>query len=117
MGGCTICHGEFLSLSCRSALFYRLERDSPPLSHEICGLGRKLNRAGTNPAASALSAQLKSDISTLTQSVSNVESGANFVRTAEGGLAGVADLVNRGRELTIQSSNGTLNDSQSETLN
>ncbi len=86
-------------------------------SLERISSGRKLNRAGTNPAASALSAQLRSDISALTQSVGNVESGANFVRTAEGGLAGVADLVNRGRELAIQSSNGTLNDSQRQTLN
>ena len=34
-----------------------------------------------------------------------------------GGLAGIADLVNRGRELAIQSRNGTLNDSQRQTLN
>ena len=86
-------------------------------SLERISSGRKLNRAGTNPAASALSAQLRSEISALTQSVSNVESGANFVRSAEGGLAGVADLVNRGRELAIQSSNGTLNDSQRAALN
>ncbi|MZH42153.1 MAG: hypothetical protein F3739_00675 [Nitrospinae bacterium] len=86
-------------------------------SLERISSGRKLNRAGTNPAASAISAQLRSDISALTQSVSNVESGANFIRTAEGGLAGVADLVNRGRELAIQSSNGTLNDSQRQALN
>ena len=86
-------------------------------SLERIASGRKLNRAGTNPAASALSAQLRSDISALTQSVKNVESGTNFVRTADGGLAGIANLVNRGRELAIQSSNGTLNDSQRQTLN
>ena len=86
-------------------------------SLERISSGRKLNRAGTDPAATALSTQLRSDISALTQSVQNVESGINFVRTADGGLAGVADLVNRGRELAIQSSNGTLNDSQRETLN
>ncbi len=86
-------------------------------SLERIASGRKLNRAGTDPAASALSAQLRSDISALTQSVKNVESGANFVRTAEGGLGGVADLVNRGRELAIQSANGTLNDSQRQALN
>ena len=78
----------------RSGLQNSLERISS---------GRKLNRAGTNPAASALSAQLKSDISTLTQSVSNVESGDNFAPTAEGGLAVIADLVNRGREMAKQS--------------
>lgn len=86
-------------------------------SLERISSGRKLNRAGTDPAANALSAQLRSDISALTQSVKNVESGANFIRTAEGGLAVIADLVNRGRELAIQSSNGTLNDSQRQTLN
>ena len=86
-------------------------------SLERIASGRKLNRAGTDPAASALSAQLQSDISALTQSVKNVESGTNFVRTADGGLAGIADLVNRGRELAIQSSNGTLNDSQRQTMN
>ena len=31
--------------------------------------------------------------------------------------AGIADLVSRGRELTIRASNGTLNDSQRQTLN
>jgi flagellin len=39
------------------------------------------------------------------------------MRIAYGGLAGVPDLVNRGREFSIQSSNGTLNDSQRQTLN
>ena len=92
-------------------------RSSLQGSLERIASGRKLNRAGTDPAASALSAQLQSEISALTQSVQNVESGTNFVRTADGGLAGIADLVNRGRELAIQSSNGTLNDSQRETLN
>jgi len=86
-------------------------------SLERISSGRKLNRAGTDPAASALSAQLRSDIRALTQSVKNVESGANFVRAAEGGLGGIADLVNRGRELATQSSNGTLSDSQRQTLN
>ena len=86
-------------------------------SLERIASGRRFNRAGTDPAASALSAQLRSDISALTQSVKNVESGTNFVRTADGGLAVIADLVNRGRELAIQSSNGTLNDSQRQTLN
>lgn len=79
--------------------------------------GRRLNQAGTDAAASALSTELRSEISSLTQAVSNVETGANFTRIADGGLAGVSDLVNRGRELAIQSSNGTLSDSQRQALN
>lgn len=86
-------------------------------SLERISTGRRLNQAGTDAAASALSTQLRSEISSLTQAVSNVETGANFTRIADGGLAGVSDLVNRGRELAIQSSNGTLSDSQRQALN
>ena len=64
-------------------------------SLERIASGRRLNRAGTDPAASALSAQLRSDISSLAQSVKNVESGTNFVRTTDGGSAGIANLVTR----------------------
>ncbi len=92
----------------RSGLQNSLERISS---------GRRLNQAGTDAAASALSTQLRSEISALTQAVSNVETGANFTRIADGGLAGISDLVSRGRELAIQSSNGTLNDSQRQALN
>ena len=92
----------------RSGLQSSLERISS---------GRKLNRAGTDAAASSLSTRLQSEISALTQAVKNVETGTNFVRTAEGGLSGVSDLVGRGRELAIQSSNGTLNESQRQALN
>ena len=59
--------------------------------------GRKQNRAG--PRDHVISSA-KISISAMTQFVSNVESGDNFVLTAEGGLALVADLVNQG--LTIQ---------------
>jgi flagellin-like hook-associated protein FlgL len=55
--------------------------------------GRKLNQTGTpNPAANALSTQLKSDISALTQSVRRARRSH--------------DLVNRLRQIAIQSSNG-----------
>ena len=59
--------------------------------------GRKQNRAG--PRDHVISSA-KISISAMTQFVSNVESGDNFVLTAESGLALVADLVNQG--LTIQ---------------
>jgi flagellin len=79
--------------------------------------GRKLNGAVTpNPAANALSTQLKSYISAPTQSVRNPESSENFILTAEDGLAVVADLLNQLRQMTIQFSNGNLNNSQRETL-
>jgi flagellin len=75
--------------------------------------GRKQNRAArAQPCRERVISSAKISISAMTQSVSNVESGDSFVRTAEGRLGVVADLVNLGRELALQSSNGTLSDSQ-----
>jgi len=68
--------------------------------------GYRLNRTGESSADSAVSAQLRSEISALTQSVRNVETGNNFISSAVGGLAGVSDLLARGRKLASQASNG-----------
>lgn len=78
---------------------------------------RRLNRAGEAPAASAISAQLQSDIRALGQAVRNVETGKNFISTAEGGLSTVTDLLSRGKELAIQASNGTLGAPEKQALN
>ena len=79
--------------------------------------GRRLNHAGEAPAASAISAQLQSDIRALGQAVRNVETGKNFISTAEGGLSTVTDLLSRGKELAVQASNGTLGATEKEALN
>jgi len=78
--------------------------------------GRRLNRAGTDPASSALSQQLKSEIRSLTQAVQNAETGGNFVRTVDSSLESIGELLARGRELASQSANGTLNDTQRQTI-
>jgi flagellin len=78
--------------------------------------GRRLNRAGTDPASNALSQQLKSEIRSLTQAVQNAETGGNFVRTVDSGLESVGELLARGRELASQSANGTRNDTQRQTI-
>ncbi|QPJ64413.1 MAG: flagellin FliC [Candidatus Nitrohelix vancouverensis] len=74
--------------------------------------GRRLTSAGVDPAANALSEQLRSEIRSLTQAVQNAETGGNFLRTADSGLASVGDLLARGRELATQAANGTLDSSQ-----
>ncbi|MFQ5483010.1 MAG: flagellin, partial [Nitrospinaceae bacterium] len=79
--------------------------------------GRRLVKGGIDAAGLALSEQLRSDIAALGQAVNNIESGANFVRVAEGGLATISDLLARGRELSIQAANGALGDAERQTLN
>ncbi len=79
--------------------------------------GTRLVKAGVDAAGLAISEQLKSEIAAISQSVKNVETGANFIRVAEGGLSNVSDLIARGRELSLQASNGTLGDAERQTLN
>ncbi len=78
--------------------------------------GDRIVRAGIDPAGLGLSEQLNAEIRALSQASSNIETGANFINVAEGGLAGISDLVARGRELAVQASNGTLDDSTRATL-
>ncbi|MBI4389198.1 MAG: hypothetical protein HY580_03375 [Nitrospinae bacterium] len=79
--------------------------------------GNRLTGAGEDPTASSISAQLRSEVQALSQAVRNTEAGANFVNTAEGGLATISSLVARGRELAVQAANGTLGDAQRQSLN
>ncbi|MEE9259434.1 MAG: flagellin [Nitrospinaceae bacterium] len=108
-----------IDLGSLNRLLNTIERNKSGLKNSLekISSGRRLNRAGEAPAASAISAQLRSDIRALTQSVRNVDSGNNFINTAEGGLASVTDLLARGRELASQAANGTLGDTERETLN
>ncbi len=100
-------------------LLNSIERNKTGLSRSLekIASGRRLNRAGEDPAANAIATQLRSDIAALTQATRNVDSGANFIRTAEGGLSTISDLLSRGRELAVQAANGTLGDAQRQALN
>ena len=86
-------------------------------SLEKIASGRRLNRAGEDAAANAIATQLRSDIRALSQATRNVNAGSNFIRSAEGGLSSISDLVARGRELSLQAANGTLGDTERQTLN
>ncbi len=86
-------------------------------SLEKIASGRRLNRAGEDPASNAIATQLRSDIRALSQATLNVDAGSNFIRSAEGGLSSISDLVARGRELSLQAANGTLGDTERQTLN
>jgi len=86
-------------------------------SLEKIASGRRLNRAGEDPASNAIATQLRSDIRALSQATRNVGAGSNFIRSAEGGLSSISDLVARGRELSLQAANGTLGDTERQTLN
>ena len=79
--------------------------------------GNRLTSAGEDPTANSLSEQLQSEVTVLSQAARNVDAGVNFINTADGGLSTISDLIARGRELSVQASNGTLNDTQRQSIN
>ena len=69
-----------------------------------------------NSSSSALAAQLRSEIETLSQASSNIQSGNNLLQSAGGGIDAISQLTQRGREISIQAANGTLSSEQRDAL-
>lgn len=79
--------------------------------------GKRINSAADDAAGMAISAQLQSRLASVDQASSNISQGGAMLRTAEGGLGQIGDMLARGRELAVQASNGTLNDQQRQAIN
>lgn len=69
--------------------------------------GYQINRAGDNAAGLAISEKMRSQITGLDAAQRNVDDGISLVKTAEGALQEVHDMLNRMTELATQSANGT----------
>ncbi|WP_322174243.1 flagellin [Acutalibacter caecimuris] len=69
--------------------------------------GYKINRAGDDAAGLAISEKMRAQIKGLEAATKNVKDGINLVKTAEGALQEVQDMLSRMKYLATQSSNGT----------
>jgi flagellin len=69
--------------------------------------GYKINRAGDDAAGLAISEKMRAQIFGLDQAASNVKDGISLVKTGEGALQEVQDMLNRMVTLATQSANGT----------
>lgn len=79
--------------------------------------GLRINRASEDAAGLVIAEGFRSSIRQLNQEISNIQSGINLSRTADGALESQGNALLRIRELAVQSANGTLNDSQRQALN
>ena len=68
--------------------------------------GYKINRAGDDAAGLAISEKMRAQITGLQTAQKNAKDGISLVKTAEGALTEVHDMLNRMYELAEQSSNG-----------
>lgn len=79
-------------------------------SMEKLSSGEKINRAGDDAAGLAISEKMRSQIRGLNQASRNVSNGVSFIQTTEGYLQETSDILQRIRELAVQSSNGLYSD-------
>ena len=68
--------------------------------------GMRINRAGDDASGLAVSEKMRSQIRGLNQASTNAANGISFIQTSEGYLQETQDIIQRIRELAVQSSNG-----------
>ena len=68
--------------------------------------GLRINRAGDDASGLAVSEKLRSQIRGLNQASANAQNGISFIQVAEAYLQETTDVMQRIRELSVQSSNG-----------
>jgi flagellin len=72
--------------------------------------GLRIARAGDDASGLAVSEKMRSQIRGLRQASKNAENGISFIQTTEGYLQESQDIMQRLRELAVQSSNGIYTD-------
>ncbi|MBA5605549.1 flagellin [Duganella sp. FT3S] len=78
--------------------------------------GLRINSAKDDAAGLAISERFTSQIRGDTQAARNANDGISLAQTAEGGLSTAGDLLQRIRELAVQSANGTNSDSDRKSI-
>lgn len=79
-------------------------------SMEKLSSGLRINKASDDSAGLAISEKMRAQIRGLLQAQRNIQDGISLVQVAEGGMAEVHSLLQRARELSVQSANGTNTD-------
>ena len=79
--------------------------------------GLRINSAKDDAAGLAISERFTSQIRGNNQAARNANDGISLAQTAEGGLSTAGDLLQRVRELAVQSANGSNSDSDRKSIN
>ena len=72
--------------------------------------GERINRAGDDASGLAVSEKMRSQIRGLNQANRNIQNGVSFIQSTEGYLQETTDILQRIRELAVQSANGIYSD-------
>lgn len=78
--------------------------------------GKRLNSASDDPAGLAIANQLAANVQINSQALRNVEDSRSAIQIADGATQELGNISTRLAELAAQSANGTLSDSQRQSL-
>ena len=87
-----------------------ISNDSIMKNMEKLSSGERINRAGDDASGLAVSEKMRSQIRGLNQASKNINNGISFIQTTEGYLTETTDVLQRIRELAVQSANGIYSD-------
>ena len=73
--------------------------------------GQRINKAGDDAAGLAISEKMRGQVKGLSMGTKNAQDGISMIQTAEGALNESHSIIQRMRELAVQSSNDTNTDS------
>ncbi|MCR5796294.1 MAG: hypothetical protein K6G63_00035, partial [Eubacterium sp.] len=79
-------------------------------SSEKLSSGYRINRSSDDAAGLAISEKMRSQIRGLKRASNNVQDGISYIRVADGALNEVSNMLQRMRELAVQSANGVYSD-------
>jgi len=70
--------------------------------------GYKINRSADDAAGLSISEKMRRQIRGLNQASLNAQDGISMVQVADGAMAEVMEMLQRGNELSVKAANGTL---------
>jgi tetrahydromethanopterin S-methyltransferase subunit B len=83
---------------------------------ERLSTGSKINSAKDDAAGLAITNRMTAQVRGMSKAINNVNDAISMSQTAEGAMSNVGDILQRIRELAVQSATGTVNDSDRASL-
>ena len=78
--------------------------------------GKRINSAADDAAGLAIATSMTSQINGMNQGIKNANDGISLAQTAEGSLTEVTNMLQRVRELSVQSASGTYSSSDRDQM-
>ncbi len=89
---------------------YNTANNAQSKSMEKLSSGLRINSASDDAAGLAISEKMRGQVRGLDQAARNAQDGISVIQTAEGALGETHDILQRMRELAVQSSNDSNTD-------